>query len=423
LLKTGAVTGVSSRTKIATLCPARRGIILGMPIAAPTTPIAVIGGGLGGLVTALALQRAGLAVRVFEKAAAIHEIGAGITLAPNASRVIDQLGLADKLRAIGHVVQTQGVMNYTTGELLVKNARGDAPFKKYGAHYYQLHRADLQDMLVAAIRGNDADAIQVDATFIGLRQSDDQVIAEFADGSDYPCAALIGCDGLRSSVRRCLFATNSAVFTGRVAWRGLVPTADIGDWPMPVESATLIGPNRIFGFYPIRNYGLMNYVAISRREEWTEEGWSIRSSVEEVVAEFDGWYPPILTLVRATPQRSCFKWGLFDHPPLEQWTVNRATLLGDAAHPMLPYMGQGASMAIEDGAVLARSLAKYAPDVPQALQRYEALRKPRANLVQLESRRKGDRWEAPAGRQYTQGQRRNEESLGLFEYDAMAVEV
>jgi salicylate hydroxylase len=385
--------------------------------------VAVIGGGLGGLVAALALQRQGIAVRVFEQAEAINEIGAGITLAPNASRVIDQLGLAAELRGIGHVVQTQGVLNSRSGELMAKNERGDAPYKKYGAHYYQLHRADLQEMLVAAIQGHDPAAIQVDATLTSLHQSDDQAIAEFADGSTHACDALIGCDGIRSTVRRCLFKTQDAAFTGRVAWRGLVPATAIPDWDMPVESATLIGPNRTFGFYPIRNYTLINYVALCRRDEWTDEGWSTPSRVDEVVAEFQGWYEPILQLISATPSKTCFKWGLFDHPPLEQWTVNRATLLGDAAHPMLPYMGQGASMAIEDGAVLARCLAKYSPDLTGALTIYEQVRKPRTTLCQIESRRKGDRWEAPAGRQYDQSPRRNEESLGLFQYNAMAVEV
>ena len=389
----------------------------------PATDIAIVGAGLGGLVAALALKRHGITARVFERAAAISEIGAGITLAPNASRVIDQLGLADELRAIGHVVQTQGVLNARTGELMARNERGDAPYRKYGAHYYQLHRADLQQMLVNALTDPASDAVRVNKALVGLQQTDDEVTARFADGSEIACAALIGCDGLRSTVRRCLFDTPDAVFTGRVAWRGLVPMSDLADWSMPVESATLIGPNRTFGFYPIRNYTLMNYVAICRRDEWTEEGWSIRSPVDEVLREFAGWYQPILKLVAATPVQGCFKWGLFDHPPLPKWTANRVTLLGDAAHPMLPYMGQGASMAIEDGAVLARCLARYHANLPRALQRYEQLRKPRANLVQIESRRKGDRWEAPAGRSYAHGQRRNEESLGLFEYDAMAVEI
>ena len=384
--------------------------------------IAIIGAGLGGMTAALALQRQGIPVRVYEQAPEIGEIGAGITMGPNATKALNGLGLEEALAAVATRIRQQGILHYLDGRILVENDRGDAPLRKYGAHYYQLHRADLHKILVDAAMENDPDAIVVNASFESLEQEGDGVTVRLADGSSVRCKALVGCDGIKSQVRAHLFGDGAPQFTGRIAWRGLVPAETIPDFRMPLASSAIIAPDRHFAVYPVRNNTLYNYVAISRTDAWAEEGWNVRSTTDELLAHFPGWYPPLYDLVNATPEGQCFKWGLFDRDPLENWAVGRAVLLGDAAHAMLPYMGQGAAMAIEDGVILARCFA--AEGEPEAaIRRYMNARQERTAMCQIESRAKGDRWESEDTDSYDKSRHRNEETLGLFAYDAWNVEI
>lgn len=384
--------------------------------------IAIIGAGLGGMTAALALQRSGVPVRVYEQSSELGEIGAGITMGPNATKALNGLGLEAALAEAATQVRQQGVLHYLDGRVLVENDRGNEPLKKYGAHYYQLHRADLHKMLVDAARENDSDVVVLNAAFKSLTQTTDGIEAHFADGSSVHCKAVVGCDGIKSQVRAHLFGDEAPRFTGRVAWRGLVPATTVPDFKLPLASAMFIAPDRSLGVYPIRNESVYNYVALCSTDAWAEEGWNVQSTPEEILEQFPGWYPPLLDLVRATPRDQCFKWGLFDRDPLDNWAAGKAVLLGDAAHAMLPYMGQGAAMAIEDGVVLARCFALES-DSEAAIQRYMEARQERTALCQLESRAKGDRWEARETDSYDKSKHRNEESLGLFEYDAWTVEI
>lgn len=382
--------------------------------------VGIVGAGLGGLATALALQQRGAAVRLFEQAEALTEIGAGITLSPNATKVINGLGLEDELAAVATQVRKQGVLHFEDGRILAENDRGDLPLARYGAHYYQLHRADLHDILASALEARAPGALTLGRRVIDFNETPSEVEIVFSDDRREAVDVLVGCDGIRSIVRDRLLGPRPPEFTGAVAWRGLVPAERITHLNLPVASAMMISPGRNIGLYPIRGNTLINYVAIAAQSAWTDEGWNIPSEPRELLERFAGWYPPVLELLDATPPDRCFKWGLFEHKPFAGWSVGRVTLLGDAAHAMLPYMGQGAAMAMEDGVVLARCLAG-SEDPATALQLYEQVRKPRTTLCQVESKAKGRRWSGEDTDDYDQQRHRNEESLGLFDYDAATV--
>lgn len=384
--------------------------------------IIIVGAGLGGLTTAAALLRRSVRVRILEKASELSEVGAGITLSPNATKALEHIGLKAALGDFATVVRTQGVVHYQTGEVLVENDRGNEPLRRYGAHYYQAHRSDLHAALVDEVRRLDPECITLDADVFEVTQEAGVVNVTLSTGQIITCDALIGCDGLRSRVRRCLFGDEEPSFTGHVAWRGLIPIEGEAIFGMDLSSGLAIAPEKSFGWYPVRNGSLLNYVALAQTNEWAEEGWAIPAKTEDILAVYQGWDPRILDIIKATPHGQCFKWGLFDREPMEVWTVGSVTLLGDAAHPMLPFMGQGAAMAIEDGVVLARCLEE-SDDIESAFGRYEKARKERTALVQLESRAKGLRLEGKDTDSYSKKKHRNEESIGLFEYDVASTPI
>lgn len=384
-----------------------------------THDLVIAGAGLGGLALARAAQLRGLKVRVVERAPALAEIGAGLTLSPNAVKVYQGLGLEDALLAVATRPETQGVVHWQDARVLVENERGDRPRQRYGADYLHILRSDAHRLLADAVTAADPGAVTLGVEVAGAGSDEAGAWLELADGSRLAGAVVVGADGVKSAVRASLFGVDAPVFTGHVAWRGVVPVEAVRG-PLPaLASGLAISPGKTFGFYALRGGTLINYVALSRRDAWAEEGWTVRADKAELVAEFAGWAPELIALIEATPDEDCFRWGLFARPPLPVWTSGRVTLLGDAAHPMLPFMGQGAAMALEDALVLARCLATFGPF--EALARYEAARRARATFVQAESRAKGQRVEGADPSRYTPNRHRNEESLGLFIYDAAKV--
>ena len=223
-------------------------------------------------------------------------------------------------------------------------------------------------------------------------------------------------------MRARLFGQDEPAFTGYVAWRGLVPIERLPAGLVEPESAVWIGPGHFLTRYKIRRGELVNYVGIARAGTWTEEGWSVRSSVDEVLAEFAEFEPRARALLAATPPELCYKWGIFDREPLAHWTEGRISLLGDAAHPMTPFLGQGAVMALEDAAVLGRAFAAET-DAAAALARYEAARRARTTAVFLASRENGHQLTTFDPDAYTPEVHANEESLGLAEYNAVTVPI
>lgn len=383
--------------------------------------IGIVGAGISGLVTALALQRRGWRVTVYESARVLGEIGAGLTITPNASRALRDLGLEAKLRELGTTPPVQAVKHWKDGRTLVETVRGESTEWKYGAGYYLIHRADMHGMLADAVRANDPDAIRTGHALTGTTQ-DGRVRLEFANGEHADVDVAIGADGVRSAMRAALHGPEQPRWTGYIAWRGLVPIDRIDPEILQPKCGVYIGPGHTFNRYTVRNGTLVNCVGFAERSDWTEEGWAIRADIAEIRREFEGWDPNLQALLAAMPPESCFKWGLFDRNPLPTWTVGRATLVGDAAHGMLPFLGQGAAMGIEDGLVIARALTEI-DDVDEALARYEAARKERTTLVQLRSREVPKLFHAANTDDYGPERHKTEESMGLFGYDPVTVAI
>ncbi|MDX2222231.1 MAG: FAD-dependent monooxygenase [Rhodospirillaceae bacterium] len=381
------------------------------------TRIAIIGAGIGGLTCALALQRRGFRPMVFEQAPQLGEIGAGLTIPPNATHGLEDVGLGDGLARLASRPYRQGVIHYRTGDVLVDQVRGDQPMQAYGAHYYQIHRADLHGLLAAAVAANDGAAVHLSHAFAGLDHADSSVTVRFANGRSVTADAVIGADGIKSEVRAALWGRVPPRFTGNVAWRGLVPVDRLPPGlKIDPPSGAIVGNRHSMARYLIRDGTLVNYAAFAAKSGWEEEGWSVRSEVSELLDEFHDWHASIRDVLAATPPELCFKWALHDRDPLPRWSRGRVTLLGDAAHPMLPFLGMGAAMGIEDGVVLARCFAAGG-SVGDIFARYEAARRPRADFVLLASRAAQDRLMGNKADGYTQATHRNEEAMGLFAYN------
>jgi salicylate hydroxylase len=384
--------------------------------------IAVIGAGIAGLAATRALQRAGFRVRVYEQTAVLGEVGAGLSVSPNAAHALNALGLGPRLQAIGVEPERGAVKHWRTGEILVHIERGASMQAKYGAPYYQLHRADLHAALVESVRAHDPTAILLDHRFLGLEERQGRVRLGFAAGTSAEADIVIGADGLRSPMRAALFGESRPRFTGHIAWRGLVPIEALPPGLIEPMSCISMGPGHTFTRYLIRRGKLVNYVGLADRSDWQVESWSVRSEVRELLAEFADWYPALRTLIAATPPEACYKWALFDREPLPTWIKGQATLIGDAAHPMLPFLGQGAAMGLEDALVLARAFAA-AGSLDEALRRYEAARLERTTFVMLKSRETARAYHDTDPASYATRPHQSAESLGLLHYDPATVAV
>ena len=380
------------------------------------TPIAIIGAGLGGLTAALALQRAGFRPRIYEQAAVLGEVGAGISVTPNATKGLESLGLGPALAAVATVPPQQRICDGLTGAELKIIDRRDVRHR-YGAAYYMLHRADLHALLVAAVSTNDSAAIVTGRELATIEMAEAGARLGFADTYRVDAAIVIAADGARSRIRTRIFGDAGADFTGHIAWRLLVPAAAAPPAARQPGSVVWAGPERSFVRYPVRNGELINCVGLTRSGNWRGEGWSQQIPAAAMAAEFAGWVPDVTDLIAAAPGGMVGSWGLFLRPPVEKLFVGPVALLGDAAHPMLPFMGQGAAMAIEDGVVLARCLAAAATPA-EAFTRYATARLTRVHLVQTESAAGANRLQSNKPRF-----NRTEDELGLFDYDPATVAV
>ena len=366
-----------------------------------TLRVALIGGGIGGLAAALYLRSAGVQATVYEQATQLRETGAGIVVPPNMVRLLAELGLADALRRVAvELVAAWEFRRWQDGRVLFVQAMGDACTEMYGAPCFVAHRADLLALLQDALGPA---PLRLDQRCTGVQPSGDAVHIHFEqrNGSRHTAQAdvLIGADGIHSAVRKIVAPDVEARFSGLCAFRCLVP-AEAAPWVAlrPVQTLWL-GPGRHLVHYPISAGRLVNIVAIVPAGDWQGESWTADGNVADLQQAFMGWDEHehrLQALLAAATETK--RWALVDRTPLPRWTEGRVTLLGDAAHPMLPFFAQGAAQALEDAAVLADCLAGIAPaQVPQALQRYEARRRPRASQVQLMSRGREIRNHLPDG--------------------------
>jgi salicylate hydroxylase len=340
---------------------------------------------LGGLTAALECAKQGFRVEVFEQANTFSNVGAGIQLSPNPSRVLLSLGLGEALAAVAFLPEGTEFRHWRTGRHLSYNALGRTALEKFGAPYYHIHRADLTRVLAAAAAAEPNITLHTNARITGFSQSEESVRLETSIGARQG-AVLIGADGIHSAVRSVLFGAESATFTGNVAWRGLVPAKRLPVGLVHPVAGVWWGPGKHFVHYFVRGGELVNCVCVVEKAGWEVESWTEHGELAELKQDFHGWHETIETLINNMDADACFKWALFDRPPMRRWSEGRVTLLGDACHPTLPFMAQGAAMAIEDAAVLARCLAADSA-ASAALLRYESLRKERTAGIQLGSRR------------------------------------
>ncbi len=349
----------------------------------PRAPrIAIIGGGIGGLAAALALERRGAETIVCEQAPTLSEIGAGLNLTPNAIKALRALGVEDRVNAIASLSNFLNIRSWKSGRYISRTRRGD--FKeKFGAPNLSVHRADLLGVLAGALKTTD---IRTGRRAVAVEGRQHNAVARFADGSEIEADIVVGADGIHSAVRKSLFGAGADAprFTGCICWRGMAP-ADAVPRDIAIDDGALwMGPHGHVVHYPVRRGELLNIVAHFDSDAWTEESWTRECDVSEVTTTYAGWNSQLTRLYPCSTR--WYKWALYDRDPLEHWSVGRATLLGDSAHAMLPYLGQGAAQAIEDACVLAAMVAKFSDDLDAALAAYERIRAPRAKAAVLGSR-------------------------------------
>ncbi len=383
-------------------------------------PILIAGGGIGGLTAALCLARSGFEVRVFEQAAQFGETGAGIQLSPNCTRVLHHLDLESALTDCAFLPEGVEFRSWRSGKVIGSSVLGQTARDRYGFPYYHIHRGDLLRVLVEAAQRSTEIELHTASEVTGFEQGD-RVRVVVGDAT-HDGIALIGADGIHSTVRAGLFGNDVPRFTGNVAWRALVPAERLpGGVVRPVATAWW-GPCKHFVHYYLRRGALVNCVCVVEKSGWEVESWTERGEFEELKSDFAGWHPDIQLLIDNMDRNSLHKRALHDRAPMARWGQGAVTLLGDACHPTLPFMAQGAAMAIEDAAVLAGCLATH-DSVADGLKRYENLRRGRTAGVQRGSRRNGTLFHLAGVKAWLRdlaARRASGRTMdGLFRYDAL----
>ena len=351
--------------------------------------IVIIGAGIGGLAAAACLLQDGHRVRVFEQAPRLGEVGAGIQMSANAVKVLDHLGLravieADAVRPLAFEFR-----RFDSGELLHRIALGAPHEQAHGAPYFQIHRADLHRALQAAVERLSPGCVTLNARALSLHDDQGGVRVSFDGAPTVRTELLVGADGIKSVVRQHVIGADAPHFTGQVAWRCTVPTERIApELRTGIVSTIWCGPHNHAVMYYLRGGRVLNFVGCVERAD-EEESWTAKRPWEELDADYDGWHPMVRAVIDTVDRDQCFRWALNNRVPSLVWSRGRCTLLGDAVHATLPYMAQGAAMAIEDAAVLARALALDG-SLEERLCRYEQHRAPRTARVVNESSEMGE---------------------------------
>ena len=355
--------------------------------------VAIVGGGIGGLSAALSLLRVGIDAHVYEQARVLAEVGAGVQISPNASRILYRAGLAEALASTGVQPFAIHQRRWQDGRTLLRTPIAQVAEGALTAPHYQIHRADLLEVLASALP---AANLHLGHRLTNLVDQGTQVEAEFENGRRVAVDALVGADGIHSAVRRLVFGPENPHFTGCACYRGLAQADRLAHLDLETTAQVWMGPGKHFVHYFVRNRRLVNFVAVVEQAAWIRESWIDRGELADALAAFDGWHPQVRDILAAVDE--IFIWALFARTPMAHWSIGRVTLLGDACHAMLPFMGQGAAQAIEDGAKLAACLAHIeARHIPDALRRYEQLRLPRTARIQSLSEANKERFHLPDG--------------------------
>jgi len=354
--------------------------------------IAIAGGGIGGLTAALALLQLGFEVDIFEQASQLGEVGAGLQIAPNGTRVLKALGLDAALQTCVSPARGKEIRMWNTGQSWKLFDLGDDCLARFGAPYWMVHRGDLHRVLLSAFAQRSRRPVHLNARILLAQSHDSGVTFRLHDGSFHEADALLAADGVHSVLREQLLGEEKAHFTGLLAWRGLVPMDRIAAHLQNPVGTNWVGPGAHVVTYPVRAGELMNVVGIIERTGWHNESWTEPGTHAELLADFGNWHADVCELMRQIEQP--FKWALLGREPQTGWAQGNVCLIGDAAHPTLPFLAQGANMALEDAAVMARCLAAY--DTPaKAFLRFEELRWQRTADIVNRSRDNAKRFHNP----------------------------
>lgn len=381
--------------------------------------VAVVGAGIGGLAVAAALRRQGIDCEIFEQAAQLGEVGAGIQVAPNAAMLLHRLGMAERLEQVAVRPGATEMRRWDDNRLITSITLGNACSRRYGAPYYTVHRADLHQALLELVP---TASVNLGRRCTGVTDLDDDVELHFETGGTWRGDVVIGADGIRSAVRTAL-VPDEPIFSGQIMYRGIIPAKRVRHLADPPNVRLWLGPQQHCVCYPIAGGRLLSFGATVYSGDTKQESWTAAGRIEDLAAAYHGWHDEVQRLIAALDEIR--RWALHDRDPITGWRSKRVTLVGDAAHPMLPFMAQGANQAIEDAFVLAKCLGAVArTDIPAGLTRYQEVRAPRTAEVQCISRENGrlfhlsdDRAQQERDRSMSiKQQLRNQE--WLFGYDA-----
>lgn len=356
--------------------------------------ILVAGAGIGGLALALALLRKGIDATVFEQAPELKPLGAGLQISPNGTRVLQDLEMSQALEGSYCETGSREVRLWNTGQTWPLFDLGADCVARFGAPYWTIHRGDLHMALLAEVERTKAGCVHLGRSAQAFQQTADGVEVTFQDGSKATGSALVGADGVHSAIRSALGIQDKPEFTGMMAWRGITPTEDLPEELRRNVGANWIGPGRHFVTYPMRGGKYINLVGIVEGADWIAESWNMQGETADWHADFDGWHPLLHTLIERV--ETPYKWAFVGREPIEKWSSGVVTLLGDAAHPTLPFLGQGACMALEDSAVLARCIEGHIGDLARAMTIFEGLRVDRTSKIVRNSREMATRFHNPS---------------------------
>ena len=346
--------------------------------------VIIVGAGIGGLVSALCLDAKGHKVKIYEQAEILSELGAGIQLSPNATKVLNYLDLFKDLEPYIFEPNSFQFLNFSTGKVITERKLGEAIKKDFNSPNYDIHRADLQRVLLNKIKVKNID-IHSNMKVTNVGNNKNSAFIE-VDGKEIQADLVIGADGIHSKVSDSLFGKKEIIYTGNVAWRMLIPVEELPENLILPDTTVWLGPNKHFVTYHVNGGKSINCVCLVEQDGWLNESWSEKGEIGELKRAYKGWNRTIETLLQHADPNTLYKWALHDRLPMKQWSKGRIIVLGDAAHPMLPFLAQGAAMAIEDGAVLANCIDNF-DEVEEALKYFEKIRKPRTSYVQSAARR------------------------------------